>query len=131
MLSVRRKKDREYMAAEIAALAAELGVACEREDIGSREIFLHLTGPRGLRVTVGLDGTSRQPNIHVVSWFIDFKSDAHLADCFGGVNPAHRRKATAVAHGYVALLVEIDRGFRLAKTGEAFLQPAEAAEAAE
>src|SRR5690625_4291918 len=131
MLSVRRKKDREEMASEIIRLATELGVACEREDIGSREIVLHLTGPRGLRVTVDLDGTSSQPNLHVVAWCIDFRSNAHFADSFGDVNPVHRRKATAVVYSFVGLLAELRRGFTLAKTGDAFLQPAETAQAAE
>lgn len=137
MLSVRRKKDREVMAADIAALAAELGVACERAEPDSREILLRLSGPRGISVTLSLYGRDPHPNVHVVPWYLSHISDSRFADNFESstlhvqVNPIHRRKATAVVYGFVGLLAELRRGFTLAKTGDAFLQPAETAQAAE
>lgn len=123
VLSERRKADREEMAKGVEALLDELGIEHEREEMGPREIYIRITAPRGLCLTVDFDGDSWQPDVHVLSWHMDMDSDAQLSDArFGGnVNPHHKHKATYIAAGYDDLLVKLRRGLELAISGEAFL----------
>lgn len=130
-LSVTRAKDRQKMAQELQALAAECGVACSRveRDTDPRAIRLNFEAPQGLCVTVSLDGDSWQPDVHVLSWYMAGGATAQLSDAvFGGnVNPYHRQKATYIASGFADLLVKLRKGLLLAVEGRAFLPEKEAA----
>lgn len=120
MLSERRKADRETMLNAVRALAAEVGASLAYHSPRERRKGVTLIGARGLCVDIRFDGASPQPDVHVVSWYINSASGNSLAPSFGNVNPYHHRKATAVAHGFPALLEELRRGFTLANNGKAF-----------
>lgn len=123
-LSMRRAKDRETMAKIIEAQLPKWGARCERvEDRDNRTILLEIEGARGLRVTVELDGSMFEPDVHMLSWNIAADSDARLNNAtFGGdVNPYHNRKATYMAEGASQLLIQLERGLRMAASGRAFL----------
>src|SRR5690554_3179774 len=85
-LSMRRAKDRETMAKIIEAQLPKWGARCERvEDRDNRTILLEIEGARGLRVTVELDGSMFEPDVHMLSWNIAADSDARLNNAtFGG-----------------------------------------------
>ena len=104
-LTEKRAKDRAFMAAHLAAKLTEAGASVERNpDVGPREIELVISVDGGARVRVDFDGESVQPDVFVLGWHIDHKSDATFALCMGDVNPFHHSKVTKVAYGFPALL---------------------------
>jgi len=116
-LTERRAADRAQMARELAALAKTHGAECETLTDGSHGIMLCIE-LNGLRVRLGLERYSIQPDVHVIPWHT--YGPARLRPEFGDVNPHHFGKATHVAHGWEALRTEIDRGLRAAADGSAF-----------
>lgn len=104
-LSEKRAKDRDHMAALLTGALSRDGVSIERNpDVGPREIELIISVDGGARVRVDFDGESVQPDVFVLGWHIDHKSDATFAPCMGDVNPFHHSKVTKVAYGFPALL---------------------------
>lgn len=126
-LSVTRAMDRQKMAQELQAVIAVYCATCTRiegeQAVGPRAIRLKVEAPRGLRVTVDLDGDSCQPDVHVLSWHMAPSATAQLNDAtFGGnVNPYHKQKATYVAHGFLDLIAQLRKGLAMAVDGSAFL----------
>lgn len=126
-LSEKRAGDRVKMANAIAELVVGCGATFEREDHPDRrEIWLKVTAPGGLQVTVDFDGNSIQPNVHVLSWHMHYESKKLLNDAtFGGnVNPHHKQKATYVAYGFDDLCHQLSLGLIKAKNGSAYLPEA-------
>ena len=117
MLTESRKADRATMSAEIERIAVEHGASFERIETG-REIMIDICGARGLCLSMDLDGDSRQPDTHVLAWYV--RNDERLSDRLGPVNPYHRRKATVVAYGWDALRSAIVTGLSMATDGSAF-----------
>lgn len=117
-----RAADREAMAKQLQLLIGECGATYERE-AAQRAIFLHISAPGGLCLTMDLDGDSPQPNVYLLSWHMSHTSERRLNDAtFGGnVNPHHRRKATYLAHGFEDLKVQLSRGLKMAADGSAYL----------
>lgn len=126
-LSERRAPDRAKMASAIEALVLECGATCERGkhgDIrGANVIKIYIKAAEGLELMVDFDGKSPQPNIHVLSWYMDSNSTKRLNNStFGGnVNPYHFQKATYVAYGFADLCKQLRAGLLMAKDGTAFL----------
>ena len=116
-LTERRAADRAQMARELAALATSHGAECDVIPDGSHGVMVHIE-LNGLRVWIGLERGSIQPDVHVIPWHT--YGAARLRPSFGEVNPHHFGKATHVAHGWEALRAEIDRGLRAAADGSAF-----------
>lgn len=124
-LTERRKADRERMACELIAIAAQHGAAVDRLDDDARGIHLTIDAPGGLSVRLSLDGASCQPDTHVIPWHIGLDLprgpvNVRLDPAFGEVNPYHFCKATHVARGWPALFANIDRGLRMAADGSAY-----------
>lgn len=130
-LSVARAKDRETMAGIIEAVVRNCGCAIDRDELMTRdrEIWLRIVGPRGLAVTVDLDGGSRQQRegVFVLAWGIFEGPDrsARLTDAFGcaaggSVNPHHRAKCTAVSYSFTAMVANIIAALTCANHGTAF-----------
>lgn len=132
-LTERRKADREEMAAQLVALALECGAHAYVDETWpeKRAIMVCVEAARGLGFSLDFDGTSVQPDTHVVSWHIDGrKSDACLADAFlsvGSLNTCHYGKATTIAHGMGELRHYVRAGLELAASGAAFDAKREAA----
>lgn len=125
----KRKADREFMLAAVITMAERLGVAHEeREPLGT-EISTLLCAPGGLSVRVDFDGNSCQPDVHVLSWHMDWKSEKRLNNgTFGGnVNPHHKQKATYIASGFEDLMAKLERGLTMAIDGSAYLPDEEPA----
>ena len=118
-LTERRKADRVIMAERIQAISASFGAVCERCQLGT-ELIISIRTARGLRVGVGLDGRSVQPDVFVMAWNIASDSDAKLSPNFGDVNSCHYHKATHVAHGFDAVAAELARGLSMDADGSAF-----------
>lgn len=133
MLTEKRKADRLTMAAKLETLITECGATFERIEpapLSPRAIWLEVKAARGLCVTVDLDGDSWQPDIHVLSWHMDFETDACLSDRFGrlgSLNQHHWRKATYCAEGFESLCAALRYGLTLARDGTAFDPEREAA----
>jgi hypothetical protein len=128
-LNVARAADREAMARRLEQVIREAGATVERDPLMTRdrEIWLNVTAPQGLAVTIDLDGDSRQQrdNVFVLGWHIGTGSTAQLSEMFGraaggGINPHHFAKCTAVSYGWPALLQNVRDALYLANTGEAF-----------
>ena len=125
-LTERRKADRAKMAAQVAGLAAEHGIAARivsGEHQRPRAMFVNLEGPHGLRLTVAFDGSNpqREADTYVLSWHgveRGWRLDPHR---FGRVNPYHGHKATDVAHGFGALLAMLGRRFETIAGGTAYI----------
>lgn len=124
-LTETRKADR----AQIARLVSDLLVEMKIDHVWVREGFdeaypkahvITVQAPQGLRVRIELDGDSCQPNVHVLPWHFDLKSDTCLDDRFGNINPHHFRKATLVADGTQGLLDHLRRQLTMAVDGTAF-----------
>lgn len=126
-LSVSRKADRIFMATALAALVHDCGASCKINPLGSypgdREKKVVIDTPAGLQLTVSFDGDSRQPDVYVLSWHMDWKAVDLLNNAtFGGdVNPHHHSKATYVAHGFEDLCKQLRRGLVMAIDRTAFL----------
>lgn len=123
--SERRKADRQKMADAIEGdWISAPGFTCERLDpapLSPRGIWLELSSPRGACVTIDFDGESPQPDVHVVSWHMATDSDARFSACFASSrNDYHKRKATDVAYGFVALRELMNRRISALQSGDAF-----------
>ena len=122
-LTERRKADRAQLAAAVIDTATAGGATAEIEYV-RRETWINIEAARGLRLTVTLDGQSPQPDVHVLSWYMHYSSDARLSVRFpGDVNPYHRRKATVIAYGTRAMLEAIERALLSVADGSAFEEP--------
>lgn len=122
--TVRRKADREFIAKALLELAQRLNLSHDRvDDPHQLTILVNLKAESGLQVTVDLDGTAVQPDMHLLSWNMHYSSDRRLNnDTFGGdVNRHHQQKATYVAYGFEELLQQLEKGFLMANDGSAYL----------
>lgn len=120
----RKAADRKFMADAVVELANRLGLHYVREEFTeNREIYIRLRAPSGLCVYVSLEGRSVQPDIHVLSWNMHYESKLKLNDAtFGGnVNPHHKQKATYIAYGFEQLMIQLEKGFKMANDGSAYL----------
>jgi hypothetical protein len=130
-LSSRRAADRNKMALLLEELIARCGATSTREDFEGAEaphpIWLNVVAPGGLQVTVELDGTIPQPDMHLLAWNMAYASTNRLnGSTFGGdVNPFHSRKATYVAYGFEDLCKQLEQGLLMAKDGSAYLPEVE------
>lgn len=130
-LSEKRAADRSFMADAIEKLVTECGATFERlapDCVGPHEIFIEVTAPGGLRVTVDFDGKSDTPNVHWLAWHMHYDSNKRLNNAtFGGdVNANHKRKATYICQGFDDLCKQLRSGLMLAKDGTAYLPEEEA-----
>jgi hypothetical protein len=124
ILSEKRAADRKTMADAVAELVTACGATYKREDHPDRrEVWLDITAPGGLELTVDFDGNSIQPDIHVLSWHMSHESPNRLNNAtFGGnVNPHHKCKATYIAEGFEDLCRQLTSGLLMAKDGTAYL----------
>jgi hypothetical protein len=132
-LTERKKADRLAMAAALEKLILAHGATFERLEpapLSPRAIWLQVRAPRGLCVTVDLDGDSCQPDVHVLSWHIAQDSDARLSDrlaLMGSINTHHWSKATMIAEGFESLCRALEFGLEAARDGSAFSPEREAA----
>lgn len=125
--TVTRKGDREKMAAFFQGQwEAAPGFTANRLDPapvwpGERCILLELRGPRGVGVSLHLNGNSSQPDTYVLSWRVATDSDARFAWNFAGSrNEVHKRKATDIAEGFHALWTLLSDRMTKLQSGEAF-----------
>ena len=131
-LSATRAKDREVMARLIEEVAAPFAPTweCSREEEIPREICVRLKGPRGLSLTIDLDGDSMlsREGTFVLSWY-GVQDPYKLALSFTpDVNPYHFHKATDVCYSFDVLLRVLKRRLQSAADGSAFQPLAAAAE---
>lgn len=128
-LSVTRVADRAQMAQQLVAIVrpgwtAEIDMMFEAQ----RETWVRFHGPRGLSVTVVLDGATRKGyrDAHVLSWHFDLRSsEIDLAAQLNGatfhsVNTCHYRKATDVVYSFDELLATLKNRMDAANDGSAF-----------
>lgn len=131
-LTASMKADRTEMARQINELAKLHGAEVERSEggeyLGSRAIRLEIKAAEGLRVSITLDGASRDPDSHSLNWNFDHESKALFTDVFGGVNQHHYKKAHHYMHGFPALVQALGRGLEMAASGTAFRPSEEAAQ---
>lgn len=125
-LTMTRSADRQSLAGQIHVLARALG--CETSEKsggdhpGKRAIVVDIAAPGGLCLSVYLNGGVRDPDCFVLSWHMDYKSDAKLShSAFLNVNPYHRHKATDVARGADELLRVLEKRLTACKDGSAYL----------
>jgi len=126
-LNVARAADRETMARQVEALVAKYRAwTCERDDVidgtEGRELWLNLSGPHGLKLTLDLDGDSHQQRqgTFVLSWH-GVDADVRLAPTFApSVNTFHWHKATDVCEGWADVLAVLARRLQSACDGSAF-----------
>lgn len=134
-LTERRKADRAKMVEGVRALAEELGIAATirdrpYEDMFPQRVDCQISHARGLCLTVDFDGKSCQPDVHVLSWHMDWRvgredgpPDVWLEPAYWGrdrLNTHHFHKATDVAHGYAALLTLLRGRFEALNDGRAY-----------
>lgn len=129
-LSVKRKADRAEMVAALVETAEKYGVPVEVVDpapLSPRGVRVTFKCPRGLSVTVHIDGGTSQPDAFFLPWHILGRAgeNAILTDRFGReqgstVNPHHRAKCTAYGEGWTAFLALLERGLAMAADGSAF-----------
>lgn len=111
-LTERRAADRKVMAAQVEALATELGATVTRPDsFGSRDIRLSIETPHGCTLSVDFDGDNpaNLRDVHVLTWNVASDSLYAFAAGMGSVNPCHFAKASRVTHGLDALLWTLER----------------------
>lgn len=131
-LSETRKKDRAEIAALVCATLSELKIDHSWTREGFDECYkkahvIKIDAPRGLRLRIEIDGESCQPDVHVLPWHFDSKSDTCFSDAFGNINQCHFRKATLVAEGTDGLLAHLREQLAMALDGTAFSPEREAA----
>lgn len=122
-LNVSRRQDRLVMAGDIRAIVKAPWTIEDEELEGTRELWVKLKGPRGLQITIDLDGDSKQQRegVFVLAWHIAADSDARLnPSMMVGCNPYHFRKLTEVAYSFEALLRRLQVVMTLAANGSAF-----------
>lgn len=121
-LTVRRKADREKIAAALAAIAVEYGfTASPSATDRGRQLTVCFTTLRGLKANIWLNGESTQLDVHIVNWYTATNSEAKIAAGFAdSVNPYHWGKATDVCHGWRELAACVRDAFDSIKDGSAF-----------
>jgi hypothetical protein len=131
-LTERRAADREAMAVLVEALAARFGWEHERDDhmCDGKQLWIALSGPRGLSVTIDFDGRSWTPDNYCLAWHISYKdkSDAQLSDNFARYQAGpdyfhgshHRKKCTAFAAGIDTLLDKLQIAMEMANGGSVY-----------
>lgn len=140
-LNVSRRQDRLVMAGDIRAIVSRGWTITDEEKEGTRELWIELKGPRGLSLTIDLDGDSRQQRqgTFVLSWHIDGlwervgddwrtaemrpgpNADVSLSRSFApSVNQFHWHKATDVCEGFDDLLRTLKVRMASAVDGTAF-----------
>lgn len=126
-LNERSKADRQKMADGVLKIIAECGAtgSINPEDSfpGPRELAVPVSTPRGLKLLMEFDGDSPQPNVYVLSWYMDHNSPDRLNPATFGVHDktCGSRKATYIAYGYEDLVIKLRDGLTLAMNGEAFV----------
>lgn len=122
-LNVSRAADREQMAMAILELMKlETGWTAAVELMGNREVWVSLKGPRGLSLTIDLDGDSRQQRqgTFVLSWH-GVRKPHKLARSFApSVNEYHWHKATDICEGFDDVLATLQTRMASAVDGSAF-----------
>lgn len=131
-LTERRKADREAMAAEIRALATELGATVEDGyAFDPQEIALEIHHAGGAYLPLDFDGKSCQPDVHVACWNVRSDSAACFSASFGDVNTYHFRKCQFVARGFASLLAQVRRDLEALNDGSGYSAERTAKHAAE
>ena len=103
----------------IAKIEAEGNHSCNH-----RRVHVNITIGH-LHATVNLYGATRQPNVYVLSWYVEPRSERHLSADFAiiahaSINQYHRQKATTVAHSFSDLCSAIESGLHCVAEGIAF-----------
>lgn len=124
-LSVSRMKDRMLMAEQIMNLSREgWTIEIDKDLSNSHEIWLRLSGPKGLSLAIDLDGKSNQQkeNVFVLSWYFDGPdNDAKLNPLvWTDVNRCYFHKATDVVYSFDDLLSVVELRMNQANDGTAF-----------
>jgi hypothetical protein len=125
-LSVARAKDRAAMLDLLVQLAMQHGPywVCTSRQVG-RRIVVTFHGPRGLTMSVNLDGDSPQARrgVFVLSWH-GVKEPYRLRQSFAhDVNPYHNHKATDVCGSFDGVLRILPARLQSAIDGSAFQCP--------
>lgn len=121
-LSVRRAKDRDAMGAYIVSIVQILpGCTAVIEPMPDRELWVRISAPRGVGLTIDLDGTTSQPDTHVLSWHSELGATFKFAPTFApSVNPHHWHKATDICEGFEALCKTLTARLTSICNGSAF-----------
>jgi len=128
-LSVERKKDRLRMLELMGALCDRYGIAhtFTLNYLGNKRcVAITIEGPHKLSTTIAFDGASCQPNVFVVSWYVDDLSREQewcISSEFGAhdLNSYHRRKATDVSRGFYSLCCMIENRLEKMVAGKAMM----------
>lgn len=129
-LSVTRKADRDEMARQLIELVNGFegcsATLADSRDWAPREVAVEVECPRGLLLTILLDGAALRgfEHHHMLSWHINpTSSNAKLADYpWQDVNKFHRRKATDFAFGFADLKNVLRHRLQSIVEGSAFLK---------
>lgn len=124
-LTEKRKADRQKMADALVVLAKELNAEAfidpEWTGWNPREIMVCIKANGGLCLNVDFSGTSSQPDVYVLSWHMDTKSDNKLQPNFTlSVNNYHFRKATDIGEGFEDMCRHVFRGLQKVQDGTAY-----------
>jgi hypothetical protein len=121
--NVARATDRASMARAIENLARD-GWTIERDSTMTREraIWLHLQGPRGLGLTIDLDGGQGQQRegVYILAWNIRGSEAKLNPEVMHGCNPYHFRKLTEVVYSFDQLLERVAQRMAQACNGSGF-----------
>jgi len=105
ILSETRAKDRQKMALHLETFCDVNGISHERIFDNNEEILIKMLFPNDVRLSIGFNKNSSQPNTYVISWNIASDSDRKFnIQEFGNVNQFHYQKATDVAYGFHHLM---------------------------
>jgi len=116
-LSPTRAKDRDAIAANVAAIAANFGATMTREDLPDFT-SLDVRTTDGLHAYVWLEHRGTNPETFMVNWVSESRRIApHFAP---SVNSSHWKKATDFAAGMPALAALLATRLHSAATGAAF-----------
>lgn len=128
-LNVSRAKDRSTMLEAIAGcLCAGWTIVIDELMTRDRKVWIHLHGPRGLSLTIVLDGDSnlQREGCFVLSWHFrgpDYGAGTKLnPTVWASVNQCHFHKATDIAYGFDSLLSVVRRRMSQANDGTAFTE---------
>ena len=122
-----RAADRRRMAWHLDGLATAAGALTEVTSVSSEPfsndaLRVAIRAPGGLCLAVVLSGRSVQPNVFVLSWYMEAGAPGELCPSalIGSVNPVHFRKATGVAQGFADLCTQVQHGVLQAGSGAAY-----------
>lgn len=120
-LTERRGPDRHEIVRRVCVLCEHHGVGhrVEEDYLGNkRSIAVHIVGADGLGLTFDVDGTTCQPDTHVLSWHFSFDLPREDRERFRNRvilpgfaqdrNSFHKRKATDICCGTRQLLELLD-----------------------